>query len=852
MENYFKYWGKANKEDGSFHLLVYHSLDVAAVAAVWWDNSSAIRHSFVHATGINEAQFKEWVLYFIALHDYGKFDVRFQAKVTTLAKATYPEFPADNPVTRYHHGDGGYMWFVQETNDLTKSKPLKLKQKRILQNWLRETAGHHGSIPSNTELDEPPFVSLDIKQQDKQARLDWVNTLKDLFLTPYDIDYEDVPDRTPSMLAGFCSVCDWIGSNTDYFNSISGVVDDLEAYFKSRCDNAKQALNDLGLVSKPVAAGGMKCLFPEYTPHGLQVLVEQFEKQPCLTLVEAPTGSGKTEAALAYASRLLAEGVAESIIFALPTQATANAMLTRIEEVAGHLFFDGANVVLAHGKRAFNQNFINLKEASKARTAQGKEEALVQCSEWLSSSKKRVFLGQIGVCTIDQVLLSVLPVRHNFVRSFGIQKSVLIIDEVHAYDSYMYGLLNEVLTRQHHAGGSAILLSATLPQYQRNQLIRSWDCENILENKAYPLVTQARSGKVCFHILDKCDRPKRRNVKIEICASQQLKITDELINQISNAAKHGAMIAVICNLVADAQKLALKLKNNSNVEVDLFHSRYRFVDRQRHEENVKNLYGKNSKRHGRILVATQVVEQSLDLDFDWMITQLCPVDLLFQRLGRLHRHDNIRPKQFEQPICVIVVPEQGDLDYGNSQYVYQNHRALWRTQTLLDKSNEIVFPKAYREWIEQVYQNNARGDEPPLIKEGYKKFEEEQEAKRYVARQMIKSKVTPYSDDDEKVTALTRDSEMSLSVVPVIIIDGGRCILDGDPLDKLEDWQKWETINQHTVNVPKSWYGLLPEPDKTGIHYLEMLKIGNDEWQAEVKDGYIHYSIKYGMERTIS
>ena len=133
-------------------------------------------------------------------------------------------------------------------------------------------------------------------------------------------------------------------------------------------------------------------------------------------------------------------------------------MLERLQFIASVLFAGGdANLILAHGKAKYNATFANLKAAAKPDAKKGNQGS-VQCAEWISSSRKRVFLGQIGVCTIDQVLLSVLPIRHNFVRSFGVIKSVLIIDEVHAYDRYMYGVLEEVLKHQKAAGGSAILL----------------------------------------------------------------------------------------------------------------------------------------------------------------------------------------------------------------------------------------------------------------------------------------------------------------------------------------------------------------------------------------------------------
>ena len=230
----------------------------------------------------------------------------------------------------------------------------------------------------------------------------------------------------------------------------------------------------------------------------MQLLAEALPKRRSLTIIEAPTGTGKTEAALTYAWKLVSAGLADSIIFALPTQATANAMFERLEKMAGVVFADSPNLLLAHGFAQFNEKFTELKKRS--RPADGEEQdGWVKCSEWLSESRKRVFLGQIGVCTIDQVLISVLPVRHRFVRSFGVGRSVLIVDEVHAYDAYMYGLLEEVLRQQRASGSSAILLSATLPEAQKQKLFSAWGAESEEEKFApYPLISSTAGKRWCL------------------------------------------------------------------------------------------------------------------------------------------------------------------------------------------------------------------------------------------------------------------------------------------------------------------------------------------------------------------
>src|SRR5690606_15690194 len=192
---------------------------------------------------------------------------------------------------------------------------------------------------------------------------------------------------------------------------------------------------------------------------------------------------------------------------------TANAMLARLEAFAEHAF-GPANVVLAHGKRQYSDAFRSLVERGQRPTSQGREEASVQCAAWLANSRKLVFLGQIGVCTVDQVLLSVLPVRHKFVRGFGLNKAVLIIDEVHAYDAYMHGLLGQVLRCQKATGGSVILLSATLPANVRAKLLEAWE-SSVAPEAPYPALWHATQGEArCITVPDD-QRPANREVSTE-------------------------------------------------------------------------------------------------------------------------------------------------------------------------------------------------------------------------------------------------------------------------------------------------------------------------------------------------
>lgn len=849
-KSYFKYWGKAEKvEEGQsshYHLLPYHCLDVAAVGHCWWHSSPSLRNQITRQVGLSEFQTYAWFMFFLSLHDHGKFDIRFQVKAPNVCKLLLFSEANEQFGRGFDHGHKGYMWFVQDLASFPHS--LNYEGQRALANWMQAVAGHHGHLPPDASADPPVFFPEEIIETDQQARMEWVTTAKEIFLLPADRSLSDVPEEVPNLLAGFCSVCDWVGSNTDYFAYEEKYLD-LSVYFESRQAPAEKALHQFGLIGRNKSPGGMSSLFPAYTPRGLQTCVDKFPSYAGLTVIEAPTGSGKTEAALAYASRLIAEGFADSIVFALPTQATANAMLKRLEDVADRFFRDGKNVVLAHGKSSLSKEFFDLKKAGRAATVQGREEALVQCSEWLATSRKRVFLGQIGVCTIDQVLLSVLPVRHNFVRGFGVRKSVLIVDEVHAYDSYMYGLLHRVLEQQRQAGGSAILLSATLPAYQRSQLFGAWGDIPSDVPMTYPLVSTSSENSPFIEVPHK-EQPENFSVTVELRQSPLLRIEGDFFYKIVGKAEQGAMVAVICNLVADAQEVATELTAMSSLPVDLFHSRFRFKDRQIKEQATLKTYGKDSARQGRILVATQVVEQSLDLDFDWMVTQLCPVDLLFQRLGRLHRHNRQRATGFEEPRCMVVTLPEDFPDYGNHGFVYQNHRALWRTQQKLQEGSFITFPKAYRDWIEEVYHEEAWENEPLSIQESYEKFSLEQEGRRYAALLNASVDAVPFQDTDSNISALTRDSEMSLNVIPVVARNGQRCFLEGKPLDSIEEWQLWEALNQNMVGVPASWRknDVLPKSEKDGLIYLEM-EPQEDSWVAERGKYRLIYTIQRGLER---
>ncbi len=862
----YQYWGKADPNypgEPKWHPLVYHSLDVAAVAAAWWDASPVLQRNFSVAfvSPLTSTQLRAWVLFFVALHDLGKFDIRFQLKAPEALATAWRRLEkndhgvATREIQGFDHGHAGLAWARRGYTSWIGSPDREQIIWASWQPWLSAVTGHHGdfhdAIMPSLELDTDKMLI----ERDRSARQDFVLALEMLFLKPAGFSLHDLPPPgspcARALLAGFCAVSDWIGSNANEFgyHTLGAALTD---YLNARFEHiqAQDLLRRFGLWGHATGYTGIVTLLDKGdSPRGIQTEIDRLPNVAGLTLVEAPTGSGKTEAALAYAWRLLDAGMADSIVFALPTQATANAMLLRAEAFAERVF-GRANVVLAHGKRQFNEAFQKLAASGQHVTSQGKIEAAVQCAAWLASSRKRVFLGQVGVCTIDQVLLSVLPVRHKFVRGFGLAKSVLIVDEVHAYDAYMNGLLGEVLRQQKASGGSAVLLSATLAANTRTKLLEAWNASgpNIAP---YPALWHATSGETMPRTVSENQQPVRREVAIEC-----LKLTDafpdpNLIVRILAAAEAGAQVAIVMNLVDDAQRLTRILRSQTAIEIDIFHARFRFADRQEKEEATVAHYKRFAPRQtGRILVATQVVEQSLDLDFDWMLTQICPVDLLFQRLGRLHRHEGkLRPAGFESPRCTVLsVPGE---DYGAHKLIYGNTRVLWRTEQLLLRCERITFPEAYRDWIERVYSNDVWDNEPDTIYGDYLSWRDAQKMRETEALRLTTMTVRSFCDEDERISGLTRDGEMSLNVLP--ILPDGR-LLDDQDLNRIAEREQAEVLNRNAIPAPASWKNHLrdchmeTEGPLAGYLQLTMSKEGIGIWSA--LDGKFHYSNDFGLEKT--
>jgi CRISPR-associated endonuclease/helicase Cas3 len=471
--------------------------------------------------------------------------------------------------------------------------------------------------------------------------------------------------------------------------------------------------------------------YKQATP--LQMLAEQIpiSKDSNLFIIEEITGAGKTEAALILAHRLMTAGYADGLYFGLPTMATANAMHERVEQVYRKLFVETAIPALVLAHSASRQYLALENSAEESVDGDDSENAQADAKAWLYDNRKKALLAHVGIGTIDQALLAILPARHQSLRLLGLHRKVLIVDEVHAYDSYMNKLLCTLLKFHAAQGGSVILLSATLPVCARKQFLSAFTegkGGNTALSAAYPLVTGIVGTGFSENAVES-PLALHREVKVDLVYREE-----DVIAKIKAAVEAGNNICWVRNTVFDAQaayEVVGKCLNSD--KIILFHARYTLGDRLLIENRIIEQFGKNSNavtRSGKVVIATQVVEQSLDIDFDCMITDLAPIDLIIQRAGRLCRHardergnriDGMNKRGV--PELIVFAPpfvDEPKADWFKAVFskaagVYEHHGRLWLTARWFDKHKKFHMPQDARDMIEFVYGENTQGDIPESL-----------------------------------------------------------------------------------------------------------------------------------------
>lgn len=743
-DSIFDYWGKADPNypgEQKWHPLVYHSLDVAAVGFEYLSREKAISDWFCSELNCNHSEWLQWASFWLVLHDLGKFSEAFQSQKPELFEILQGRKPnSEKSYTERHDSLGQWLWCDYLADHAIEGRWFgETTKARMsdLDTWMRSVTGHHGQPPKVP----PAFCDISgyYSKSDKKTSLAFVETMRELLLpwaaanVPVALDatkFEHISHTLSWWFAGITVLADWLGSNTDYFPYQAAHMSS-EEYWRYARQQAKQALKDSGVVSHKVVANLIfSDLFKKIPiPSPLQqwAIDTDISREPQIFLLEDVTGAGKTEAALTLAYRLMANGAANGFFIGLPTMATANAMYDRTANFYKALFEGDANLVLAHGSRQLVESFaksILPYSHTKYDPEQQDETASARCTAWLADHNKRALLSQAGVGTIDQVLLGVLHSKHQSLRLLGLFHKVLIVDEVHACDAYMQGVLEALLEFHARAGGSAILLSATLPNRMKQAFLNAYAngrnglCPDIKKDE-YPLAT---TWRVSNTEPDEIALATREAVKRTVVIDYRHQQT-EIVAIINAALAAGQCVCWIRNTVTDAtEAFELFARRLPREKLILFHARFALGDRLAKEENVLAAFGSvsdASKRSGRLVIATQVIEQSLDVDFDLLISDLAPIDRLIQRAGRLRRHNRDvsgnrlvigEQDQRGMPHMVVFGPEWNEepaahwfkAAFPKAAGVYPDHSQLWLTARALQVGS-FTMPEDARTLIEGVF-----------------------------------------------------------------------------------------------------------------------------------------------------
>jgi CRISPR-associated endonuclease/helicase Cas3 len=718
-------WAKSDP----FHFLWRHLLDAAAVCHVllprFWPDAPIPA---------------PWLLYLVALHDIGKADALFQLKHEESARNLPPEILTGIDLTKVQ----GFRHEARSANFLEAHLKAHGWGSAAISTVTAAIRGHHGNFQAKFITDEYAARWEPIREELTRCIAEVVGPLP--VYAPENFTDENA-SRIGLLLSGLIVLCDWIASNDQMFYSelvAKGAPDNPSAYFEAACKRAEKVIAKLELDAPEQPYPSAEPLrfaevWPAFAPRPMQTALESVLRNkggiaPGLAIIEDAMGGGKTEAAVYLAEEWNRQWGRAGVYIALPTQATSNQMHTRYRAYITRRSPEQAEPRLVHGMAWLRdkQTPETAPLLDDDRDAAEAQRAL----EWFAPAK-RALLAPEAVGTIDQALLAAMNVRHGFLRLFGLSRRTLVIDEVHACSPYMSTLLHTLLQWCRALKIPVILLSATLSHTQKERLVQAYQGNraSLPASREYPLLTFAPlEGEpvLCPVFSDKAEQPEPRTVKI-VREPGRLGDPVAIAQLAAELVQKGGCVCVLLNTVRTAQETyealaTLKETLPENTERYLFHARFPADRRDDIEKEVIKRFGPNEEdktlpnperpKHA-ILIATQVVEQSLDVDFDVFVTEIAPIDLLLQRSGRLHRHDANKGLRYghgtpELHILLPSLPIKGEQPFGATQIVYPL-ALLLRTLALLSEARAAFkLPMDFRDLIEACY-----GHEPlPALTDG--------------------------------------------------------------------------------------------------------------------------------------
>ena len=680
-------WAKTNP----YKSLLPHMIDAGCCARVYLGApaSSALLSYLAEQWKLSTEETIHFVAYITAMHDIGKATPQFQMQSEDQLNRLR-DTELDNILPSVKLPPVRHEYLSKKIS--TRIWKNRSENRRIYDAYSCILSLHH------QKPDESQRVKVSIHEMWQQLQDEIESQIRYIFCFSGSLPIPSDMDPVCIILTGIIILCDWIASSGP-FDALSEMSDD---YYNKSLEVAQKAVKQYGLVedNRIGEIGSFQSLYPHITtPRDIQKKCEALLPSAPLTIIEAPMGEGKTEAALYMAARYTHDRNKRGIYVALPTQATSNQMYGRFVNMLEES--SGAHARLLHGTA-----FLMKDEAGEIQS-----EDSAEAEKWLGSSRMGL-LDENGVGTIDQAMGAVLKARFSVLRLLGLCNKSLIIDELHAYDAYMSQIIESLLLWCKALMIPVVLLSATLQNSQRKKYLSCYISTDLPElSDHYPLITQVTEDKKVIQTDATATMQTDYEFSTLRFGQDDYRIAGFAIEKISN----GGCYCILTNTVKRAQAIyrTLQEMKDSDTEIMLFHARFTMERREKIEKECLDKFGKVPEQNRppkAILVATQVVEQSLDIDFDGMISELAPVDLLLQRAGRVHRHRNrTRPCGMETPVIHVILPEAEDNDdperrYGSSGRVYAPF-LLYNTESLLGEGKNIQVPRDVRSVINQVYEN---------------------------------------------------------------------------------------------------------------------------------------------------
>ena len=757
---YLQYhWAKArHQKPARIHLLEHHLADVGACFKALLAQP-LIRRRLAHTGGYEDLcdVTVERLSLFAALHDIGKLNTQFQRQIwrnidlpqgidSKKGEADRPGHTDDLTPVITRRDEVTAKWFFTALG-IEKTMSWDTDEGLTVSGLLVATFSHHGR-PLRLDGGRSPNPEIwrefgDLSPRRCAERIGGM--ICNWFPLAFESDALALPPAPAfqHMFLGLCTLADWIGSNERWFEYVDTPQDD---YFRVACKNAQRAMTDIGLNisdQRRVFLSGIMPSFGELfradedevkkTPNAIQEAATQdTPTHKPVVIMESETGSGKTEAALWRFAGMYEKGLVDGIYFALPTRAAAVQIHGRVRRFVANLL-DGQDlppVVLAVPGYNVDADSERLEDYDEHAAGEHHHE-----KPWASENPKRFLAAQIAVGTIDQAMLGALKVRHAHMRSACLARNLLVVDEVHASDTYMRRILEAVLEAHVGAGGYALLMSATLGSDARRRLLSTGKVASVYPTLSldaaihtpYPAISIQGDQDECVKGVAGNGRTK----EVRIWTMPKMADFDTVAETAMKAAGAGAKVLVVRNTVAvavETQRALERLAGEREKDLlfrcngvpTLHHGRYAGHDRRLLDSAVEAVLGKDAERDsGRVVVGTQTLEQSLDIDADLLITDLCPMDVLLQRIGRLHRHDREgRAADYRVPKCIVLTPADADLSHlltggeysnglGPRGYVYSDLRVLQATLRLINERGEWEIPAMNRELVERATHPDA-------------------------------------------------------------------------------------------------------------------------------------------------